>query len=170
MVNSGPLIGFHLVTALSGTMSRRCFRTWNWPTFSAFVPVIAFGLDEHLPLAAKAVEVVHEVAAHEGLERLVDRAEIQTPCFSTLSRSTSTKTCGTAGEKSGMTPAISGRLRAASMKVSRSRARNATSLPARSWSMNVTPPEVPMPGMAGGGKAKAAPPAMLASSRVDVRR
>ena len=34
-------------------------------------------------------------------------------------------------------------------------ARNAGSLPARSSSMNVTPPDVPMPGMAGGEKAKA---------------
>ena len=36
---------------------------------------LAFGLDEDLPLAAKAVEVVHEGAAHEGLERLVNVVE-----------------------------------------------------------------------------------------------
>ena len=33
---------------------------------------------------------------------------------------------------------------------------NATGAPVRSSSMNVTPPDVPMPGMAGGGKANAA--------------
>ena len=33
-------------------------------------------------------------------------------------------------------------------------ARKVTSLPARSCSTMVTPPEVPTPGMAGGGKAK----------------
>ena len=38
--------------------------------------VVAFGLDEDLPLPAEAVEVVHEVAAHEGLQRLADLREI----------------------------------------------------------------------------------------------
>ena len=38
-----------------------------------------------------------------------------TPCFSTLSRSTSANTCGTLGMKVVLTAAISGRLRAASM-------------------------------------------------------
>ncbi len=49
----------------------------------------------------------------------------------------------------------SGRLRAASRNLAVLSARNAGSLPARSSSMNVTPPAVPMPGTAGGAKAKA---------------
>ena len=39
-------------------------------------PELAFGLDEDLPLPAEAIEVVHEVAAHEGLQRLADLREI----------------------------------------------------------------------------------------------
>ena len=39
------------------------------------------------------------------------------------------------------------------------------SLPARSSRMKVTPPEVPMPGMAGGGKAKPMAPGISRSSR-----
>src|SRR5713101_3009790 len=42
-----------------------------------------------------------------------------TPCFNTLSRSTSTNSCGTLGRKVVLKPAISGRLRAASRKVPR---------------------------------------------------
>ena len=38
--------------------------------------VVALGLHEHLPLPAEAVEVVHEVAAHERLQRLADLREI----------------------------------------------------------------------------------------------
>ena len=38
--------------------------------------VIAFRFDVDLPGAAEAVEVVHEKAAHEGLERLIDGGEI----------------------------------------------------------------------------------------------
>src|SRR2546430_17743639 len=46
--------------------------------------------------------------------------------------------------------ANSGRFRAAPRKCSAFSARNAGSLPERSSSMKVTPPDVPMPGIAGG--------------------
>ncbi len=73
-----------------------------------------FGLDVDLPLAAEPVEVVDETAPHEALQDLIDVA-IGTPCFSTLSRSTSTKSCGTVGRKVVVTLASSGRFLAASM-------------------------------------------------------
>src|SRR6266699_7063344 len=75
----------------------------------------------------------------------------------TLSRSTLTKTCGTFGKKVGISVPSSGRLLAASKNVFRFCARNPTSLPARSSSINVNPPEVPTPGIGGGGNAKAIP-------------
>ena len=40
--------------------------------------VVAFGLDEDLPLPAEAIEVVHEIASHEGLQRLADLRKIGT--------------------------------------------------------------------------------------------
>src|SRR6185369_10352118 len=40
--------------------------------------VLAFGLDIDLPLAAEAVEVVHEVTAHERLQRFIDLGEFHT--------------------------------------------------------------------------------------------
>ena len=56
-----------------------------------------------------------------------------------------------------VTRAISGRFFASSMNFCVFSHRKAMSLPERSSRMKVTPPEVPMPGMAGGEKAKATP-------------
>ena len=42
-------------------------------------------------------------------------------------------------------------------------------LPERSSSTKVTPPDVPTPGMAGGGNAKPTAPGILANSPVQVR-
>ncbi len=67
------------------------------------------------------------------------------------------KICGTEGRKVVVARAISGRLVAAAMNFCVFWKRNAMSFPARSSSRKVTPPEVPMPGMAGGEKAKATP-------------
>ena len=39
-------------------------------------PIFPLGLDVDLPLAAEAVEVIDEVAAHEGLEDPVDLADV----------------------------------------------------------------------------------------------
>ena len=47
-------------------------------------------------------------------------------------------------------------------------ARNSTSLPARSSSMKVTPPDVPTPGMAGGGKANACASGSMRSFAVEL--
>jgi hypothetical protein len=69
--------------------------------------------------------------------------------LSTWSRSTSTKICGTVGRKVVETPTSSGRFRAASMNLVVFSARKAISLPARSWSMKVAPPDGADPGMAG---------------------
>src|SRR5439155_351876 len=69
----------------------------------------------------------------------------------TFSRSTSTNCCGTAGRNVLTMPAISLRFCAAAMNLFRLSARNWTSFPARSSSTNVNPPEVPTPGIDGGG-------------------
>ena len=39
-------------------------------------PVITFGLEEHLPLAAEFVEVVDEAAPHEALQDLIDVGDV----------------------------------------------------------------------------------------------
>ena len=68
------------------------------------------------------------------------------------------------------TLAISGRLPAASMNFCVCWARNATSLPARSSSTIETPPEVPTPGMAGGGNPKACASDIAPSFALMVRK
>ena len=69
--------------------------------------------------------------------------------------STFAKTCGTSATKVVLAEAISGRSRASARKRSVFSARNSTLPPERSSSMKVTPPDVPTPGIAGGGNAKA---------------
>ena len=64
-----------------------------------------------------------------------------------------------------LTEASSGRAWAAWMNLRTFPARKARSRPARSSSTMVTPPEVPMPGIAGGGKAKPMASGMAANSR-----
>ena len=59
---------------------------------------------------------------------------------------------------------ISGRLRAAAMNLFTLSDRNWTSSPDRSSRMNVNPPDVPTPGMAGGEKPKATPSGSLLNS------
>ncbi len=66
------------------------------------------------------------------------------------------------GRKVVVTLASSGRFLAASMNFFVLAARKSMSFPARSWRMKVTPPEVPTPMMAGGGKAKPMAPGMPA--------
>ena len=77
------------------------------------------------------------------------------PCRSTLSRSTSAKICGTLGSRVVKSRLNSGRLRASVRNFAVCSARKAGSLPTRSCSTKVTPPEVPTPGMEGGAKPKA---------------
>src|SRR4029079_16145499 len=77
------------------------------------------------------------------------------PCFMTFSRSTSAYNWGTLEREVVLSPASSGRLRASVRKVLRFDDRHSRYLPARSSSTNVNPPDVPMPGMAGGEKEKA---------------
>src|SRR3989475_2797913 len=74
-----------------------------------------------------------------------------TPCLIALSRSTWTNCCGTLGRNVVVTPAISGRFRAAARNVFKLLARNSTSLPARSSRTKVNPPEVPTPGIGTSG-------------------
>jgi hypothetical protein len=64
---------------------------------------------------------------------------------------------GTLGSSVVVTEANSGRLRAAARNAFVFLARNATSLPERSSSTNVKPPDVPTPGIAGGENENAMP-------------
>ena len=38
--------------------------------------IVAFGFDVDLPLAAEAVEVIHQIPAHEGLQGLVHLGDV----------------------------------------------------------------------------------------------
>src|SRR5580704_3217472 len=80
-----------------------------------------------------------------------------TCCFNTLSRSTSTNSCGTLGKNVVLRFEISGRFLAAVKNVFTLFARNSTSAPERSSSANVKPPEVPTPGIDGGENENAMP-------------
>ena len=64
-----------------------------------------------------------------------------------------------------VTRANSGRFRASARNFCVFSHRKAMSFPARSSSTMVTPPAVPIPGMAGGEKAKATPCGSFANSR-----
>src|ERR1700723_430555 len=75
----------------------------------------------------------------------------------TFSRSTSANSWGTLEREVVLSPASSGSLRASVKSVWRFDEKNSRSLPARSSSTNVKPPDVPMPGMAGGEKENAIP-------------
>src|SRR5258708_17188003 len=81
-----------------------------------------------------------------------------TCCCCTFALSTSTCNCGTLGKYVGATAAISGRFLQAAMYLLRFCVRNERSLlPERSSRIIVTPPEVPTPGIDGGGKANPIP-------------
>src|SRR6202040_1749303 len=62
--------------------------------------IVAFGLDVNLPLAAKAVEVVDEIAAHEGLDGAVHIGKIDT-LFQYFVAINVNKFLWNAGQKSG---------------------------------------------------------------------
>src|SRR5205085_1833654 len=64
---------------------------------------------------------------------------------------------GTFGKNVVIIPLSSGRFLAASRNVFRLLERKETSLPARSSKTKVNPPDVPTPGMTGGGNANAIP-------------
>ena len=131
--------------------------------------VFAFGLDIDLPLPAEPVEVVDKVAAHEGLQRLVNLADVHSLLQRLVAVHVHVELRARPAGRWCSELAISGRLRAASMNLVTFAARNGMSLPARSSRTKVNPPAVPTPGMAGGGKAKAMAPGSLDSSLVQVR-
>ena len=116
-------------------------------------PGFTLGLHINLPLPPEAVEIIDEVAPHEALHRLVNVLD-RTPCLRTLSRSTSTNTWGTVGVYVGANAGQFGAFFRCLDELLHVAGEISISLPARSCRMNVTPPEVPMPGMAGGEKAK----------------
>ena len=87
------------------------------------------------------------------------------PSFSTLSRSTSTKTCGTDALNGELTAASSGRLRAAARNCCSAVSSVAMSPPDRSCSQKLKPPCEPRPGIAGGMLAIATPSGISARKR-----
>ena len=78
MVNSGPVRDSNLVSAESGTIVAGSVPHIELADVLELVAVLAFRLDIHLPLAAEAVEVVDERAAHERLNRSVDIVDVDT--------------------------------------------------------------------------------------------
>ena len=109
------------------------------PTFSALarssVPASIYARRRR----SEAIEIVDEISAHRHchLNRSGKYRSGPRFCFSTLSRSTCTNSCGTFGKKVVLRLAISGRFRAASRKMPRFLARSAISPPERSSSMKV---------------------------------
>src|ERR1700679_400007 len=94
-----------------------------------------------------------------------------TCCCCTFVLSTSTYNCGTLGRYVGATPAISGRFLQAAMYLLRFCVRNERSLlPERSSRIIVTPPEVPTPGIDGGGKANPIPSSTPRLGRLKLAR
>ena len=95
MVNSGPAMRFD-----AGQSEREWIRRWSSARRSGRVfdirAVVAFRLDIGLPLAAEAIEIVHKIAAHEGLQGLVDIGEAYTPAGRLLAIDIDVD-CGTAG-------------------------------------------------------------------------
>ena len=72
----GPERDSMVVTAESGTGSPLSLCTIELADILGLGAVFSLRLDIDLPLPAEAVEVVDEVAAHEGLKRLIDLSEI----------------------------------------------------------------------------------------------
>jgi hypothetical protein len=89
-MNSGPVMRRTVVTSESGTRLPLALRHVELADIVDVRARVAFGFDIGLPLAAEAVEVVDQRAAHEGLHGGVDIAERETCCSMTLSLSTST--------------------------------------------------------------------------------
>ena len=136
-------------------LRRCCCARNNCPRFSALRAVFALRLDVDLPLPAEAVEVVHEDAAHEALQRLVDVGEVDALLehFVAVDLDEDLRHVGQEGRAdAGRVPAA---CCAAAMNLFRLSARKATSCPARSSSTKVKPPAVPTPGMDGGANANA---------------
>ena len=110
---------------------------------SAVGPVLALRLHVDLPLAAEAVEVVDEVAAHERLEGLVDLPEVDALLEHLVPVHVDVKLGHRREERGGRTgraPASSSPPRETCLTFS---ARNPMSLPARSSRTKVAPPASP---------------------------
>jgi hypothetical protein len=93
-------------------------------------------------------------------------SSMATPCLSTLSRSTSAKSCGTSGDEHRVRRRDLGALARLGEEALGLLGQELDVPPERSSSMKVTPPAVPTPGMAGGGNAKASASGSFASSRL----
>ena len=76
MVNSGPERCSKFVSADEGHRVALAVPNVKLSELLGLSPVLALGLHVHLPLAAKTVEVVDEVGAHEGLQRSVHVGEL----------------------------------------------------------------------------------------------
>ena len=77
MVNSGLAMDLILVSApTSGWILQRGCARKEAKILDALGAILAFRLHINLPLAAKPVEIVDEVSAHEGLQGLVNLRQI----------------------------------------------------------------------------------------------
>ena len=164
MVNSGPAMLRIDVRAESGTSSPSVVAHVELAEVLDVGAVIAFGLDVDLPLAAEAVEVVDEGAAHEALQGLVNVLEID-PLLEHLVAVHIHEDLRHGRAEGGASrwpvPGACAPPRGTCWSARRERRCPCRRGPRR---MKVTPPEVPTPGMAGGGKAKPMAPGIPASS------
>ena len=128
--------------------------------------VLGLGLEEHLPLAPEAVEVVHVGAAHEGLERGVDRAQVDALLERLVAVHVGEDLRHRGAERAEHALELGPLARGLEEALRVFSARNSTGPPLRSWSIIEKPPPVPMPGMAGGRNAKTCAAGIDANSPV----
>ena len=75
-MNSGPARGSRLVRARQGHGVAVLVADVELAQLFGVGPKFSFGLDVDLPLAAEPVEIINEVAAHEGLQDPVDLTDV----------------------------------------------------------------------------------------------
>ena len=143
------LLGGHAASR-AAPCCRRCSARRTVRCRSALRAVLAFGLQEHLPLPAEAVELVHDRAAEERLQRLVDVAERDALLQHLVAVDVGVDLRHVRAERA--TSRRSARAACAPPRGTSAGcwSRNSTEPPLRSWSQNEKPPGVPRPGIAGG--------------------
>ena len=118
--------------------------------------IAALCLNPHLPLPAKAIEVVHQRSAHKRLQRLI--YAISGICWRHhLGRVYIDANLRYGKQRCGHHARQLRTLFGGGIKICRILRQKINRPPDRSSRMNVNPPELPTPAIAGGGKSKAMP-------------
>ena len=143
-------------------------RTKNWPTFFASVAIIAFGLYIYLPCSPEPIEVVHKKTAHERLERLIDLAEID-PLLDDFVAIDLDENLRDVRQKGWNQRAELGPFACCIEKCLQILREERDVFAGAIFQNERNPPEVPTPGIAGGGNAKAIPSLRPASCLLMLR-